>query len=163
MADGVENTGSKKKLFILIALAVTLLIGVGVAAWLFMGDDTPEPEMAASANQPASAVDEPAYYVIMPQPFIFNVMGNKRDRVVQVKVQIMVRGNNNEALAQQHIPLIESTLLQSFGAATVEQLRTPNGRIDLRKQALFAIQSTMEKISGQQVVDRVLFTGFVMQ
>lgn len=163
MADGVENTGSKKKLFILIALAVTLLIGVGVAAWLLMGDDTPEPEMAASANQPASAVVDPAYYVIMPQPFIFNVVGDKRDRVVQVKVQLMVRGNNNEALAQQHIPLIESTLLQSFGAATVEQLRTPNGRIDLRKQALFAIQSTMEKISGQQVVDRVLFTGFVMQ
>jgi flagellar FliL protein len=163
MADGVENTGSKKKLFILMALAVTLLIGVGGAVWLLMGDDTPEPEMTASVNQPASAVVEPAYYVIMPQPFIFNVVGDKRDRVVQVKVQLMVRGNNNEALALQHIPLIESTLLQSFGAATVEQLRTPNGRIDLRKQALFAIQSMMEKISGQQVVDRVLFTGFVMQ
>lgn len=146
-----------------MALAITLLIGVGVAVWLLMGDDTPEPEMTASANQPASTVVEPAYYVIMPQPFIFNVVGDKRDRVVQVKVQLMVRGNNNEDLAQQHIPLIESTLLQSFGAATVEQLRTPNGRIDLRKQALFAIQSTMEKISGQQVVDRVLFTGFVMQ
>lgn len=164
MADGVENTGSKKKLFILIALAVTLLIGAGVAAWLLMGDETPEPEMATtSANQQVSAVVEPAYYVIMPQPFIFNVVGDKRDRVVQVKVQLMVRGNNNEALAQQHIPLIESTLLQSFGAATVEQLRTPSGRVDLRKQALFAIQSSMEKISGQQVVDRVLFTGFVMQ
>jgi len=83
--------------------------------------------------------------------------------VVEVNVQLMVLGNTTAGLAQQPIALIESTLLQSFGAATVEQLRTPNGRVDLRKQALFAIQSSMEKISGQQVVDRVLFTGFVMQ
>jgi len=81
MADGVENTGSKKKLFILIALAVTLLIGAGVAAWLLMGDETPEPEMAAtSANQQVSAVVEPAYYVVMPQPFIFTVVGDTCDR-----------------------------------------------------------------------------------
>ena len=75
----------------------------------------------------------------------------------------MVRGDSNESTASQHIPLIESTLLQTFGAATVEQLRTSHGRVDLRQQALAAIQDAMMKVTGQQVVERVLFTGFVMQ
>ncbi|UXI00577.1 flagellar basal body-associated protein FliL [Photobacterium sp. TY1-4] len=164
MADGAENGGGKKKLIIIIALVV-LLLGGGAGAWFFlMGDEEPEAETAAAlpqVQQPAQV--GPAYYVILPQPFIFNVTGDKRDRLVQVKVQLMVRGDDNESQANQHIPLIESTLLQTFGAATVEQLRTPTGRADLRQQALASVQDAMVKVSGQKVVERVLFTGFVMQ
>ncbi|MGR5146716.1 flagellar basal body-associated protein FliL [Photobacterium alginatilyticum] len=163
MAEGTENSGGKKKLIIIIALVV-LLLGGGAGAWFFfMGDDAPEAEVAEAAPQAQPAKLEPAYYVILPQPFIFNVTGDKRDRLVQVKVQLMVRGDSNESTASQHIPLIESTLLQTFGAATVEQLRTPNGRADLRQQALSSVQNAMVKVSGNQVVERVLFTGFVMQ
>lgn len=163
MAEGAENTGGKKKLIIIVALVV-LLLGGGAGAWFFlMGDDSPEAEVAETAAVTKPVKLEPAYYVILPQPFIFNVTGDKRDRLVQVKVQLMVRGDSNESSASQHIPLIESTLLQTFGAATVEQLRTPNGRDDLRQQALSSVQNAMMKVSGQQVVERVLFTGFVMQ
>ncbi|MGF1680403.1 flagellar basal body-associated protein FliL [Photobacterium minamisatsumaniensis] len=162
MADE-DNGGSKKKLIIISLVAVLLLAGGGVAAWFMLGDDSSNIETAEAQGASAPVAESPAYYVILPQPFIFNVTGDHRDRLVQVKVQLMVRGDNNEASANQHIPLIESTLLQTFGAATVEQLRTPNGRIDLRQQALSAVQSTMMKVSGQQVVERVLFTGFVMQ
>ena len=163
MAEGAEKTGSKKKLIIIIAVIVLLLLGGSAGAWFMLGDDTPEAgeTQQAAATQPAKV--EPAYYVILPQPFIFNVTGDKRDRLVQVKVQLMVRGDSNESTASQHIPLIESTLLQTFGAATVEQLRTSHGRVDLRQQALAAIQDAMMKVAGQQVVERVLFTGFVMQ
>ncbi|MEJ2764148.1 flagellar basal body-associated protein FliL [Photobacterium sp. MCCC 1A19761] len=164
MADGAENGGGKKKLIIIIALVV-LLLGGGAGAWFFLtGDEEPEAETAEAlpqVQQPAQV--GPAYYVILPQPFIFNVTGDKRDRLVQVKVQLMVRGDDNESQANQHIPLIESTLLQTFGAATVEQLRTPTGRADLRQQALASVQDAMVKVSGQKVVERVLFTGFVMQ
>lgn len=164
MADGAENGGGKKKLIIIIALVV-LLLGGGAGAWFFlMGDDEPEAETADASPAVEQAMPTgPAYYVILPQPFIFNVTGDKRDRLVQVKVQLMVRGDSNESQANQHIPLIESTLLQTFGAATVEQLRTPTGRADLRQQALSSVQDAMTKVSGQKVVERVLFTGFVMQ
>ncbi|KLV11001.1 flagellar basal body-associated protein FliL [Photobacterium ganghwense] len=158
------NGGSKKKLFVIIALAVVLLAGGGAGAWfMFGGEDTPEQEVAKPQESAAPGAKESAYYVILPQPFIFNVTGDKRDRLVQVKVQLMVRGDENEAATKQHIPLIESTLLQTFSAATVEQLRTPNGRIDLRQQALTAVQDAMIKVAGRQSVERVLFTGFVMQ
>lgn len=162
MADELQETGSKKKLIIIIVAVVVLLIGGGVAAWFMMGDDTPA--AVESVNTPAQATKtEPAYYVTLPQPFIFNVTGDKRDRLVQVKVQLMVRGDDNESTAKQHVPLIESTLLQTFGAATVEELRTPNGRVELREKARESVQGALQKVSGRQVVERVLFTGFVMQ
>lgn len=155
----------KVKLMIGAVVAVLLVAG-GVGFWLFSGNETAE---ATSANDyngsgvAAAGTPLAAYYVVLPQPFIFNVTGDTRDRVVQIKVQLMVRGDNNEALAKRHSPLIESTLLQSFGAATVEQLRSPNGRDQLRQQALDAVRATMIKVSGVPAVERVLFTGFVMQ
>ena len=51
----------------------------------------------------------------------------------------------------------------SFAAATVEQLRQPQGREQLRQQALTTVQATMNKMTNMPVVERVLFTGFVMQ
>lgn len=164
MAEGAENSGGKKKLFIIIAVVLVLLIGGGAGAWFMLGDSSSsDEEVAETVETAVPAKLEPAYYVILPQPFIFNVTGDKRDRLVQVKVQLMVRGDSNESTAKQHIPLIESTLLQTFGAATVEQLRTMNGRTELSKQALSAVQDALNKVSGQKVVERVLFTGFVMQ
>ena len=164
MADEIQ-AGGNKKLVIIAVLAMVLLAGAGVGAWLFFGSSSPEPEMAQTEGTASAApsVLESAYYVILPQPFIFNVSGDPRDRLVQVKVQLMVRGDRNEAIALQHIPLIESALLQTFGAATVEQLRTPTGRLDLRSQSLGAVQDALVKVSGRQAVERVLFTGFVMQ
>ncbi|WP_318464245.1 flagellar basal body-associated protein FliL [Photobacterium leiognathi] len=155
----------KTKLMIISAAVVVLLLAGGIGFWLLSGDDAAEPQQAAEVAQ-QDAVKAPAmsaYYVVLPQPFTFNVTGDSRDRVVQIKVQLMVRGDKNEALAKQHTPLIESTLLQAFGVATVEQLRNPNGRDQLRQQALEAVKATMVKVAGTPAVERVLFTGFVMQ
>lgn len=167
MADDMNASSKKKRLMIIVGV-VLLLIGGGVGAWWYLGNDpAPEAPTPAQTNSASSAsttpVAEPAYYVILPQPFIFNVTGDRRDRLVQVKVQLMVRGDRNEATAKQHVPLIESTLLQTFGAATVEQLRAPGGRAQLRTIALTAVQDALVKVSGRPVVERVLFTGFVMQ
>ncbi|WP_305837714.1 flagellar basal body-associated protein FliL [Photobacterium leiognathi] len=155
----------KKKLMIISAAVVVLLLAGGIGFWLLSGDDAAEPQQATEVAQ-QDAVKAPvmsAYYVVLPQPFTFNVTGDSRDRVVQIKVQLMVRGDKNEALAKQHTPLIESTLLQAFGVATVEQLRNPNGRDQLRQQALEAVKATMVEVAGTSAVERVLFTGFVMQ
>ncbi|WNJ94644.1 flagellar basal body-associated protein FliL [Vibrio ruber] len=168
MADenGVaENAsgGKKKLLIIIIALVVLLLVGGG-AAFFMMGSD--DESQSAEPEQSVAKVDsnnEPVAYVSLPQPFVFNVTGDKRDRMVQIKVQLMVRGSENENQARYHSPLIESSLLSTFASATVEQLRSPNGRIELRDRATKDIQTALTKAVGQPVIERVLFTDFVMQ
>lgn len=156
-----EAPKGKGKLMIIIVIAAVLLLGGGGAAFFLMGSGGGEDEPAAA--QEAPVVAEPIVYVILPQPFVFNVTGDKRDRMVQIKVQLMVRGAENESQARYHSPLIESTLISTFASATVEQLRSPNGRTDLRDKATDDIKMTLSKVVGSPVIERVLFTDFVMQ
>ncbi|WP_117233440.1 flagellar basal body-associated protein FliL [Vibrio maerlii] len=168
MADeqtGGEAKKGKGKLIIIIVALVVLLAGGGAAAFFLLGSSD-DSVAAKESNETATqqvVKEVPASYVNIPQPFLFNVTGDKRDRLIQIKAQLMVRGSKNEGLARYHSPLIESTLLGTFASATVEQLRTPTGRIELRQKATSDIQATLTEVVGQPVIERVLFTDFVIQ
>ncbi|MCC4797797.1 flagellar basal body-associated protein FliL [Enterovibrio norvegicus] len=159
---GEGGGGGKKKLIIIIVAALLLFGGGGGAAFFLMsgGDSASQEDIVIEEPEPVSLQ---AIYVTLPQPFVFNVTGDMQQRLVQVKVQLMVRGDSNEVMAKQNLPLVEHSLLTTFGAATVEQLRTPQGQLEVRKQAVDTVQAAMEKVTGKTVVERVLFTGFVMQ
>ncbi|MEI8634153.1 flagellar basal body-associated protein FliL [Vibrio sp. PP-XX7] len=163
LVDGTSK--GKKKLLIIIAAVVVLLLVGGAAAFFLMGSSgtNQSADNAEQVQQKDKQSDSPVIYVSLPQPFVFNITGDKRDRMVQVKVQLMVRGSKNENLARYHSPLIESTLLSTFASATVEQLRTPNGRVELRDKATEDIKTVLTKAVGDAVIERVLFTDFVMQ
>ncbi|CAB1254426.1 flagellar basal body-associated protein FliL [Vibrio cholerae] len=161
---GTEAPKGKKKLLIIIIAAVVLLAGGGGAAFFMMGSGGDE--AAAGAEQKTEKVaapTDPVSYVNIAQPFVFNVTGDAKDRLVQIKVQLMVRGSENENLARYHSPLVESSLLATFASATVEQLRTPNGRIELRDKATDDIKAALNQAVGKPVIEKVLFTDFVMQ
>ncbi|WP_338516680.1 flagellar basal body-associated protein FliL [Alteromonas gracilis] len=171
----VEEGGKGKSKMMLIIIIAVVLVGGGAAAYfmLFAGGDEPAAEQLAesdAAAAPASAGAAggkaemgTALYVAMPRPFVFNVPGSGRDRLVQIKVQLLVRGSDNEELAKTHIPLIEGTLLQAFSMSNADDLITEAGKIELREQAVTEVQKALNEIEGKDVVERVLFTGFVMQ
>ena len=168
----VEEGGKKKGKMMLIIIIAVVLVGGGAAAYflLFAGGDEPAAEQLAEADAesaPAASSGNAeigtALYVAMPRPFVFNVPGSGRDRLVQIKVQLLVRGSDNEELAKTHIPLIEGTLLQAFSTSNADDLVTEAGKIELREQAVTEVQKALKDITGSDVVERVLFTGFVMQ
>ncbi|CAJ1871148.1 hypothetical protein LMCDFJHI_03888 [Aeromonas salmonicida] len=168
MADDNELTlkdpaaGKKKKLIMIIALAVIVLAGGGAGAWFMLsGSDKPAADAAAEGAdaKPKDTAPKPSLYVGMPRPFVFNVSGVQRDRLVQ----LMVRGTADENLAKQNIPLIEGTLLRIFSAATSEQLMTFEGKEKLRKDSLEECRRVLGDLVSSPVIEQVLFTGFVMQ
>ena len=123
-------------------------------------------EVKALESQPVqqvSAKTGTALYVAMPRPFVLNVPGAGRDRLVEIKVQLMVRGSDSEEIAKSHIPLIEGTLLQVFSSSNADDLVTEAGKISLREQSVKDVQAKMQEIAGADIVEEVLFTGFVMQ
>ncbi len=170
----IEETTQKSKLPLIVIIIVSLL-GAGGAAWYFLFSGSEEPvaeEMSAQATQTSSgqaasaggnAKVGTALYVAMPRPFTFNVPGSGRDRLVQIKVQLMVRGSDNEETAKMHIPLIEGTLLQVFSGSNADELITEAGKVALRERAVSEVQKVMNETVGANVVEQVLFTGFVMQ
>lgn len=174
IADG----GGKKKKIIIIAAAAVLLLGGGAGYFLLSGSEEPPavdaavapadaaaaaPDAVAETPDAAKANVGSALYVSMPRPFVFNVPGASRDRLVQIKVQLLVRGQNNEETAKQHIPLIESTMLRTFSKGNADDLVTAAGKDSLKAAALKDVQEALIGVAGSMVVEEVLFTGFVMQ
>ena len=172
----VDNGGGKKKKMMIIIIAVVVLLaGGGGAAFFFMGGDEPTEEEVAAAlesgdgEEGEAAVEAEgtatgdALYVPMPRPFRFNVPGAARDRFVEIRVQLLVRGADNEEEAKKHVPLIESTLLGVFSLSNADDLATSAGKASLKQKALAEVQKTLTDVAGSKVVEKVLFTGFVMQ
>ncbi|SEK48865.1 flagellar FliL protein [Colwellia chukchiensis] len=170
----MEGSGKKKQLIIIVAIVVILAIAGAAAFVLLSGDDeVSQAEIDAalssdSASEPASASSGKAklgsaLYVPMPRPFRFNVPGAARDRFVEIRVQLLVRGAKNEEAAKKHVPLIESTLLAVFSQANADDLATTAGKTALKDKSLTEVQKIMSEVEGDAIVERVLFTGFVMQ
>lgn len=175
IADG---GGKKKKMIIIGAVVAVLAIGGGVGVMMMGGDPPPAAaegaaapaegggeHAAAGAAAPAGAEPQvgTAIYVPMPRPFTFNVPGATRDRLVQIKAQLLVRGTPNEELAKQHVPLIESTMLRTFSAANADDLVSAQGKDALRSSCLKDVQQALKGVAGEAIVEEILFTGFVMQ
>lgn len=172
----LDNSGKKKKL-IIIAIVAILLIGGGAAAFFMMGsgdemtqaeldatlDSGSDAEMAGDESAGGNAELGTALYVPMPRPFRFNVPGAARDRFVEIRVQLLVRGADNEEVAKKHLPLIESTLLAVFSQSNADDLATSAGKTALKQKSLTEVHKMMKDVEGSKVVEKVLFTGFVMQ
>ena len=172
MADeelqGEEGGKKKSKLMLIIIIAVVVLAGGGGAAYffLFMGDDAAVAEEVVEETEQGATRPPPdgeAIYVAMPRPFQFNAPGITRERIVQIEVQLMVRGIEKEELAQRHIPMIEGNLLQVFSTSNADELVTAAGKQELRDKSTQQIRRVMNDLEKTPVVDQVLFTGFVIQ
>jgi flagellar FliL protein len=169
----IEESGKSKKKLIIIIAAVLLIAGGGAGYFFMSGSSEPaetldDESALADGSLEADGDGEgakigSALYVAMPRPFVFNVPGASRDRIVQIKVQLLVRGAGNEETAKKHIPLIEGTLLSVFSTTTADELSTTVGKETLRFSALEKVQSALNDVEGSKVIERVLFTGFVMQ
>jgi len=171
----LDNTGKKKKMIIIIAIVVVLAAAAG-GAYFFMGgsavsqeqldaaldsDSGGDADGAAPADTAASTGT--ALYVPMPRPFRFNVPGASRDRFVEIRVQLLVRGSDNEEAAKKHVPLIEGTLLAVFSLSNADDLATSAGKTSLKQKSLAEVHKIMKEVENSNVVEKVLFTGFVMQ
>lgn len=170
----LDGKSKKKKMIIIIIAVVVLLAAGGGGYFFFMGGGSSSSEQLDSALDSGEANTESkatmegaqigtALYVPMPRPFRFNVPGAARDRFVEIRVQLLVRGGENEENAKMHVPLIESTLLSIFSQANADDLSTSAGKEALKQKSLAEVQKMMSDVEGDKTIEKVLFTGFVMQ
>ncbi|MGM0526461.1 MAG: flagellar basal body-associated protein FliL [Pseudomonadota bacterium] len=166
-----EKPAGKRKKLLFIGGGVTLVIIIAVVVmWLFSGSSESTQASASGDQASQSSADTSeapevgnALYVGMPRPFVFIVPGDARERTVQIKVQLMVRGEDSEEQVKRHIPLIESTLHEVFSSSTAEELKTVEGKTKLRELALQEVRNALEGVAGRGLVEQVLFTSMVMQ
>jgi flagellar FliL protein len=164
-----EGSKKKSKLMLIIIISVGVLLSGGAAAYFFFfsGDNSNVTDIEDGAVEAVienvATPSGQALYVAMPRPFTFNAPGVARERIVQIEVQLMVRGAANEDLAKRHIPMIEGSLLQVFSASNADDLVTDVGKIELKERATAQVRQVMTELESEPVVEQVLFTGFVIQ
>lgn len=160
-----EEPKSKKKLVIFGVIGLVLVLAIAGGLWFFLGssDSSDVVDVGDGAVETEAVNLGEAFYVGMPRPFLFNLPGANRSRLVEIKVQLMVRGSDDGVLIKKHIPLIEDALLTTFSTADVQKLSSLAGKDEMRQLALLNVQNTLQPVTGRKVVEKVLFTGFVMQ
>ena len=148
-----ENTGSpaasgsKKKLFLLIGVAVLLVaisVGGTIGALKLMSpsdDEEAEDEEVAEEVVPLA----PAIYFQMTPNFTINFNINGRQRFLQAEVTLMYRDPVLEPVLKLHMPAIRNGLVMLFSNKNFDELQTPEGKENLRKEAFDTIQGILMK------------------
>jgi flagellar protein FliL len=165
--------GGKKKLIIIIAAAVLVLaIGGGAAFFLLKKPAPTEGEAGAAGTEAGEHAEEEEVpeegapslrYVALAQPILANLSGAEKAHTIKLQVVYAVKTASAEEKVKKHLPLLGSELLLQLSSAPAEQLMTAEGQQAFRDQALVNARAALEREEKKPLVERILFTQFVMQ
>ncbi len=178
MPDDIEELERPKKkrglfFFIILGVLVLLLLGggyLGAAFFLSLppfSQEGPTLEelaaMQAEESEVQTVVDED-FFVKFAQPFSFNLKDNQsRRHYAQIEVVLVVRGKENSDIAEKHKSLLESTVFEAMSSESFSIITRPFGLQGLKSKILSAVRYKMADVLNQPLVDRVLFTSFIIQ
>ncbi len=113
------------------------------------------------------AKDEPApirtsYYELQPT-FTINYGDIRRTRYIQASITLKVIDSTTQSEVQAHNPAIRNAIIMLFSRQTTETIQSIEGREVFLEEALKEIQNILIKETGEALIDRVLFTSFVLQ
>lgn len=164
--EGQEAKPSNVKKIILIAVGALLLIGISVGATLFLTGALSKDKEAAAEHEEAKP-EEPAHvraeYMPLQPAFVINYSVKGRQRFLQVGVALLYRDPAVGEALKAHMPVIRNKLVMLFSAESFEVLQTPEGKDALREKTLKAMHEILQQEIGEEGVEQVLFTDFVMQ
>lgn len=160
--DAVEEAGpNKKKLILLIVVALVLIGGAagGTLMLLGGGNEAEEPQEAIVEE----VVKSDPFYIDLKPPFTVNLDPDDTVHFLQVSMQVLTFNADVAADIEKHKPLIRNDLVVLFGNQKSVDLRTPEGKENLQKDARVVVQSVVDKSGSGGEVANVFFTTFVMQ
>ncbi|ARP94298.1 flagellar basal body-associated FliL family protein [Bordetella genomosp. 13] len=171
---------------LLMLLALLAVAAASVAAtWFFMnwqagrelspvqiGVGGPGQAQAAGAPgaQPTTFVPPPTAPVQVPapifiplEPFTATVEDPESERIVRVGITLRVSDEQSRTRIEKYLPEVRSRVLMVLSAQTPQTVRTPQGKADMAKAIMAAVNKPFSPIPDGQYVSDVLFTEFVVQ
>jgi len=178
--EGAAAKSSNIKKIIIFAAAGIILIGLAVGATLYftgaLGGDASDSEMSEDGSMSEdSAKDEEAeseeeeevptstvYHKFKPA-FVVNFEDKGKLRFLQIDLSVATKLPSVIDALSTHEPVIRNNLVLLYSSKTAAELNSIEGKEELRKQTREAIQKIMKENIGNQGIDEVFFTGFVVQ
>jgi flagellar FliL protein len=160
-APEAEGAPKSKKWLIIGIIALLMLAGGGVGAWLLIGQNDSHSKKAQEKPKEPLA---PPLYVALDPPFVVNFEGDQVVRFLQITVQIMTRDPATVELLKGNDPVVRNDLLLLFGNQKYDVLSTRPGKEKLRGDALATVRHVVQSAGGKpEHIEQVYFTSFVMQ
>jgi flagellar FliL protein len=155
-----EKGGMKKIIIIVVAL---LLVGGGAAAFFLLGGDSADATTDEATAEAEAVVEEkdPIYHELV-RDFVITFDDPSGTRYLQLSLQVMAYEQEIIDKVNANLPAVRNSLIMLVGGQNFEDLKTNEGKENLRKQILDSVQSVSRLKAGQKLED-VLFTGFVLQ
>jgi flagellar protein FliL len=157
---GAEAPAAAKRripwLIVIIGAAV-LVIGAGAALLLTHG-------RSATGHKSAAAPSGPPLYLALDPPFVVNFQADQIVRFLQVSIEVMSRDPKTLDLLKANDPVVRNDLLLLLGNQKYATLATPQGKEQLRADALIVVRKDLAQAGGDpKRLEAVYFTSFVMQ
>jgi flagellar FliL protein len=175
-AEGAEAPKAKSKLP-LIGSGVVVLVGAVVALW-YLGigpfkSSAPKhseanaaiEEGAEGGGEHGAAADEkghegkPGGGLLSLEPFIANLADDGGRRYLKATFQVDFGTAEVPAAMAAHLPQTRDLLLTLFTSKTFDDIRTPEGKQQLREEIIARVNQVLDR----DVAKAVYFTEFIVQ
>lgn len=118
---------------------------------------------ALASSEKKEEVPTTLYYNLTPA-----LIGNLADQGARLKfykadVSLRVTGTEAEEKLKLHEPLIRHQMVMLFSAQTSETINAPDGRENLRLEALKKVQDAINAEEGKPIVEDLLFNNLIIQ
>jgi len=155
----------KKKLIIIIIIAVVILAGAGAAAAFFLlgGEEDAEGAEEEVVEEVVEEPPIPAQYVVLKPEFVISFQVGPRQRFLQLNIEVMTRKQSVVDALTLHEPMVRNDIIRIVGEQNFDHLRTAEGRVQLQELLFKHLSQLIQRETGTDGVEAVLFTDFVMQ
>lgn len=162
-----DNAADKKtaKILIFIIILLLLIIVAGAVYFLMNGSETTAANQESATEESSEQAADSAkkfYYYEVEQPLRVNFPKGSSASLIEIRVAFL-SSYDTEAALKKHEPMIVNNLLMTISAAGADQLKTKAGKNELRQRMLQETNEIMNKMTGNNEVQDVFFTTFVMQ
>ncbi|MCF6325174.1 MAG: flagellar basal body-associated FliL family protein [Gammaproteobacteria bacterium] len=174
-AAPVEKPKGNLLKIIIIVLSSLLVVGGSVAATLYFagvfsaseklssGDEVSDKGSSKPEKERKNLDKEPAIYFIFESPFVVNFIDKNQIRYLQINVEVMSRDQEVIDSIGAHLPKIKNNFLVLFSDLDFEMITNAAGKQKLRELALEELRNILKDETGNNDVEALYFTGFVMQ
>jgi flagellar protein FliL len=156
--------GSKKKLIIIVASVLVLALAGGGGAWFMLKG---EPDEHAEESKPSKKAKKvkpagPPVYIPVDQ-FTVNLQPENGEQYLQLAITLQASSLEESEAIKTNMPKLRSRILLLLSSKHASEINTPEGKQQLSKEILEAVNQPFEADGAQQEVTEVLFTAFIIQ
>lgn len=103
-------------------------------------------------------------YIDLKPALITNYGGPGPIHFIKAEITLRAGKNPDETVkVSHHLPHIRHELVMLFSRQTEEGVSTMEGKEQLRKDALAAVQNVLKEEEGKPIVEDLLFNNFIIQ